>query len=241
MGAENIYNNGTYQSENPDWHLGHSSTKVKWIKDIIPGSLRHSISSVLEIGCGRGATLNELKTYLGGDRHFTGIDVSTEAITYARNNFKGIEFLCTDIFSLRNNNAYDLVLCIDVLEHVYCQDEFIRCAASISKFGIFHVPLGNNLRNRLLDRWKQQIFKFGHVQFYNVGSLINFFTNAGFAIRDYRYTFGLEYPEFKYIYPFVSWIFRLSPYIVSQSVGLVSLLVLLESINDCKDYPLRER
>ena len=127
MSTANFYNNGTYLAQNPDWHLEDSSTKVRWIRSLIPEIDRLSIMSVLEIGCGRGGILNELKGFFNKECQFTGIDISNEAISYARNNFKDITFICGDVYSLDlDRTKYDLVLCIDVLEHLYYQEESLK-------------------------------------------------------------------------------------------------------------------
>jgi len=231
MDNRGIYNNGAYLIKHPNWHLEGSSTKAKWIKSVIPEEIRSSVRSILEIGCGRGAILNGLKGFFNKECQFTGIDISNEAISYARNNFKDIIFICGDVYSLDlDRTQYDLVLCIDVLEHLYYQEEFLKIINQLSRHSLFHVPIGNNLKNKLFNRWENQMNKFGHMQFYDIASLINTFTNCGLKIRAYKHTFGLEYPKYKHIYPFLKWAFKISPYITSQTIGLVSVMILAESL-----------
>jgi|GEM_PF-5486521 len=232
MQPKNIYSDGRYFSRNRDWHLSDSATKVKWIKRILPDEVKSSTMEVLEIGCGRGAVLAGLRDVFPSSCKFTGMDISAEAISYAREHYQGLQFLCCDVASMQLNQHYDIVFCIDLLEHLYFQRQFLEKVRQISRYSVFHVPLGNNLKNKLFDRWKQQITKYGHIQFYDTGSLITAFADAGLAIRDYQYTFGLEYPKYRKIYPFTSWLFRLSPYVISQTVGLVSLMLLTESVEN---------
>jgi SAM-dependent methyltransferase len=229
MSTGSIYTDGNYLAENPAWHLDDSPTKAKWIRGIIPDSMRGSVKSVLEVGCGRGAILNDLRGFFDADCRFEGIDLSGDAIDYARGNFEGIDFHSSDVWNF-DFKKYDLILCIDLLEHMYFQEDFMRLVRDSSKFSVFHVPLGDNLKNRLLDRWQRQVRKFGHVQFYNPASIMNLFANSGLAIRDYRYTFALDLPRHGRLRPFFGWLFRLSPYLASQSIGLVSMMMFAESV-----------
>lgn len=54
----------------------------------------------LEVGCGLGHSTNELESLIGG--HWTGCDISMEAITRARVNFPSIPFFPVDIAHRRS-------------------------------------------------------------------------------------------------------------------------------------------
>lgn len=73
---------------------------------------------VLEIGCGSGATLAWMKS-LGLAGHTTGIELAPQMAEVASKNVD--EFIIGDAEALLDDvaftAAYDLVLCLDVLEH----------------------------------------------------------------------------------------------------------------------------
>ncbi len=230
---ENIYTDGTYLMKNPSWHLEDSKVKAQWITNIIPANLRAHIGSVGEIGCGYGSILNELQSSFSKNCQFIGIDISATAINYAMEKFPGIKFIIGDIYTL-DQEKYDLLLVIDLLEHVYYQHNFLDTVKTKSNYSIFHIPIGSNFKNNLFDRYKKQMEKYGHIQFYSLSQIINLLTNSGLAIKDYFYTFGLEHKNNVIYYP-LKWMFHLSPYLISQFIGLVSVMVLCESLKNPHD------
>ncbi|MCR4337194.1 MAG: class I SAM-dependent methyltransferase, partial [Candidatus Omnitrophica bacterium] len=71
--------------------------------------------SVLDIGCGTGATLQEFRAK-GKDVY--GTDVSEEAIRFSKK--RGLENIYQFDFSQEElkEKKFDLILCLDVLEHI---------------------------------------------------------------------------------------------------------------------------
>lgn len=72
---------------------------------------------VLDVGCGGGIVCEPL-TRLGA--MVTGIDASTQAIevakAHAHEQNLGINYICKDLKNL--NDTYDLITCLEVIEHV---------------------------------------------------------------------------------------------------------------------------
>lgn len=83
---------------------------------------------VLEIGCGDGGNLlpfSELGCYV------LGVDMAEVRINDAKRFFcerKATgKFICSDIFKLNNlHNSFDIILCHDVIEHIYDKALFIK-------------------------------------------------------------------------------------------------------------------
>lgn len=67
-------------------------------------------SSVIEIGCGTGDTLAELKPSYG-----KGIDFSPEMLKIARRKYPQLEFIVDDAENLKNNGLFDYVVCSDLI------------------------------------------------------------------------------------------------------------------------------
>lgn len=89
-----------------------------------PGSL-----DVLEIGSGLGYLTYSLNK--AGYR-CTGIDISDEAVTSAERRY-GSYFKTENIFSLTEEEKYDYVIIMDVIEHVVNPVEFIEAATKLLK------------------------------------------------------------------------------------------------------------
>ncbi|NNM95255.1 MAG: glycosyltransferase [Bacteroidia bacterium] len=73
----------------------------------------HDDLSVLEVGCGQGELIGNIK----GKRK-TGIDFSPSMIELARKNFPGVDFHCLDAENITIERQYDLILLSNVIGHL---------------------------------------------------------------------------------------------------------------------------
>ena len=75
-------------------------------------------TTVLDVGCGEGFTLLRLKNENIGQK-LSGIDNNEQAIAYANKNYPELEIKKGDVYKLPyKDNSFDLVLCMEVLEHL---------------------------------------------------------------------------------------------------------------------------
>lgn len=114
----------------------------------------HPGSRVLEIGCGDGRIGEVLQAVVGGRRHrYLGVDVSPAAVERAR--ARGLEALLWDGQSALpvEDAQMDVVLCFEVLEHVFLPELLLREAVRVLRPGgriAGSVPNVAFLPNRLL-------------------------------------------------------------------------------------------
>ena len=84
--------------------------------------------SVLDLGCYLGdftARLQEI-----GTKRIVGVDISTEAIKYARERYPGITFIASDIADLQFEDEFDLVTASGVLNFNHLTKSDYRKAVS---------------------------------------------------------------------------------------------------------------
>lgn len=72
--------------------------------------------SVLDLGCGIGITTEFVKS--SGVKKVIGVDISEENIKSAREASNNIEYIVGDITSIDLGKKFDVILMIDVLEHI---------------------------------------------------------------------------------------------------------------------------
>jgi len=100
---------------------------------------------LLDIGCG-GGLLSEPMNKLGAD--VTGIDASEKNITIAKlhakkNNLK-INYLCTSPENFKTNTKFDVILNMEIVEHVENVDFFLKSSSKLlKKNGIMFVATLN--------------------------------------------------------------------------------------------------
>ena len=68
---------------------------------------------ILDVGCGMGFTSYEISKFYKNS-NVTGVDVSTDAIKYAKNRFKNVKFICQGVDPTRPSlDKYDLICCFE--------------------------------------------------------------------------------------------------------------------------------
>jgi SAM-dependent methyltransferase len=196
MITEKIYidENGEYLKHNPSWHIEDSPWKAKQIIEMIHRN-RLAPQSMAEVGCGAGEILNQLYAALPNDVHFTGYDISKDAINLAlprtkqRLEFKHENFLETQ-------SVFDMLLLIDVFEHIDDYLGFLRSCKSRANYTIFHIPLDISVQGILRNRLMRSRNNFGHLHFFTKETALATLTDAGYEVVDFFYTKGsLDLPR----------------------------------------------
>lgn len=122
--------------ENGKFSTLHSITplRVKYIKDnILKYFSNISGLNFLDIGCG-GGLLAEPMARLGA--RVTAIDAAQASIDIASSHAKvsglNINYICTTVEELaQTNTKYDVITCLEVLEHVDNLEYFVKCATQL--------------------------------------------------------------------------------------------------------------
>ena len=188
MGQNTIYQNGTYLEKNPTWHEEHSSWKAKQITKILR---KNNIipSSVCEIGCGAGEILNCLANEYGDGVAFSGYDISPQSIEICRKKEKqNLHFFLKDMFD-EELVTFDVVMAIDVLEHVEDYFGFLRKLKIRGEYKIFHIPLDLSVQSVLRG---SPILKgrslICHIHYFTKETALATLKDTGYEVVDYFYT-----------------------------------------------------
>ena len=100
---------------------------------------------ILDIGCG-GGLLSEPMCRLGAE--VTAIDASEKNIKiaklHAKKNNLNINYICTSPEKLKKNNHFDIILNMEIVEHVHDVNFFLKsCSKLLKKNGIMFVATLN--------------------------------------------------------------------------------------------------
>ena len=187
---ESIYTDGTYLRNNPDWHVDDSPWKAKHIAGMLE---RHGIvpQTVCEIGCGAGEILRALSTHLEPSTKFYGYEISPNA--YKICSQKTNERFAFKLANLLDEEGarYDLVMAIDVFEHVEDYFGFLRKLRSKGQYKLFHVPLELSaqevLRGTPLLNARRSV---GHIHHFSKETALATLEDCGYRVIDHVYTSG---------------------------------------------------
>ena len=182
------YLDGSYLEANPTFHVEDSSWKVKQIATMFE---RHQFSpqSVCEIGCGAGEILHLLQLKYPSIDSLHGYEISPQGFSLAQQRQGGkLQFFNSNLFEAEDA-YYDLLLCIDVFEHVEDYFGFLRKLQRHASHFIFHIPLDMNvqmvLRSEPISRVRRQV---GHIHYFSKDTALAALSDTGYKIVDWFYT-----------------------------------------------------
>jgi len=184
-----IYRDGSYLKYNPSWHAEESPFKVKQILRMVERQ-RLAPKSVCDVGCGAGIVLAELQSHLPSDCICWGYDVSPDALSMcASRGNENLRFRLRDIRKDQSDTFFDLLLMLDVFEHVEDYIGLIRAVRSKAKLKLFHIPLDLSVqavlrKNGLLLRRDHH----AHLHYFTKETALRTLTDVGYQIVDYFYT-----------------------------------------------------
>ena len=188
ISSNDIYVSGEYYKNNPDW----SVTDARWKTDVIRQLLKKNDinpKEVIEVGCGAGDNLVELLKKNSSIEKLTGYDISPQAIELAAKKATDkIRFFNEDITAKENAMA-DMMLVIDVVEHVDDYYGFLRKLKTKSNWFVFHIPLDISCRTLMKPHViLQQRQSVGHIHYYTKEMVQWALQDTGYEIIDWVYS-----------------------------------------------------
>jgi len=183
--------NGDYLKYKPTWDVEHSFWKSEQIIKILK---RNKIfpNSILEVGCGAGEILVQLQKQLDKNITYIGYEISPQAYQFCKSKEnKKLKFRLKDI-TKEENHYSDLLLIIDVLEHVENYISFLKKIKPQSKYKIFHIPLEMTVKNILVPRtFEEKRKQSGHIHYFSKETALETLRDCNYQIIDYFFTNAL--------------------------------------------------
>jgi len=196
-----------------------TSEHVRWKVDL---TRRHprvmAAQSVLDVGCGSGAVLAALRS---PRRRLCGVEMSADAARSLQ--ALGIEGYSVDLEADRlpfDDADFDVVLCYDVLEHVFAPSRLLGEIRRVLRPGataLLCVPNTLNLFNRLVflageyvdvmdtSHRSEDLFS-NHIRLFSKGLFERFITANHFSIIERHYYFPARFSDARFKLP--AWLAR---------------------------------
>ncbi|HVA71609.1 MAG TPA: methyltransferase [Candidatus Limnocylindrales bacterium] len=184
----NIYMDGEYLQKNPLWHSDESPFKVRQILGMMKKNSMDP-KTICEAGCGAGEVLKLLQKAMDPACRFQGYDISPQALAMCETKAnERLHFKLADICQ-DTGASFDLMLVLDVFEHIEDYFGFLKGIRPKSNLKMFHIPLDLSvqavLRKRgLLTRREN----FGHIQYFTKETALQTLKDVGYDVVDYFFT-----------------------------------------------------
>lgn len=186
MNVMNLYTDGTYLTSNPNWHLEESPWKAQQVIDVIH---RNGLqpASICDVGCGAGEILKILSERLPGRISYAGYDISPQALALSKS--RSTENISFHLGAQpKEAKSYDLILGLDVIEHVEDYIGFLRELKTKARYKLIHIPLDLAVQrlfriSTLLD----DIETVGHLHFFTKELALAALKRAKYKLIDVSY------------------------------------------------------
>lgn len=182
-----IYKDGAYLLKNPTWHIEESPFKAKYILQLLERNALHP-KTICEAGCGAGEVLRQLQLRVPRDCEFWGYEISPQAFEFCQSRANDrIHFQLADLCR-EGNVHFDLLLVLDVIEHVEDYFSFLRDVRTKADHAIFHFPLDISVqavirKNGMMKRREEH----AHIHYFTKELALATLRDTGYKIRDWMY------------------------------------------------------
>jgi cyclopropane fatty-acyl-phospholipid synthase-like methyltransferase len=228
--ATSLYIDGRYDALHPTWHAEDSAWKAQHVLAMM---LHNGLqpAKVCEIGCGAGGILRSLQGELPANCDFVGYEISPQAYARcAKHANKHLHFVLGDYFAHAPQDT-DVLLCMDVIEHVDDYLGFLKKIRGSARHKMFHVPMDLSAQGIIRGVPEAVRKSAGHLHYFTRQLFLNALEETGYTIEDWTYTpAATALPARSLAMACAKWprkmMFAVAPEVTSRILGGFSLLVL---------------
>jgi len=182
------YLKSDYLEHNPSWDMDDSPWKAARIIALLD---KHKLTpnNICEVGCGAGRILAELHHWQA-DMMLHGYDIAPDAKRFwAAIENEHLQCTVGDFFAQKTQDYYDLIMLLDVLEHVESPQQFLTDLHGRSDYILLHFPL--DLSAMSIIREQPLLYvrqKVGHIHYFTKGLALALLHETGWEVLDCVYS-----------------------------------------------------
>lgn len=186
-----------YPDSRSSHHHAYLFRPIEQLLSEVQAQLRKEKLSVLDLGCGNGSLSHEIAQR---GHSVTGVDNSATGIQIAQRNFPDCRFLQASVYDLPYailENAFDIVISVDVIEHLVYPRELLRAAKRCLRPDngrlILTTPYHGYLKNLVLaltgklDPHFTVLWDGGHIKFFSKNTLEKMIKQEGFINTRFKF------------------------------------------------------
>lgn len=216
-----LYTSGKYLEKFPTWHAELSPWSAKQIFRMIERN-HLAPETICEVGCGAGEVLRQLQIRMSNKNEFWGYEISPQAFELCQSRAnERLHFKLVD-FTQEQDVLFDLILLIDVIEHVEDYFSFLRSIKPKSPLKMLHIPLDLSAKFIIQDKLKTLHEVNGHIHYFTRDSALRMLKDVDYEVLDYFYTARFGH----LMTPLKKLLFAMRPDLTACVLGGYSLMVL---------------
>jgi SAM-dependent methyltransferase len=185
---EEKYASGEYLRLNPTWHIEESEWKAKQVLRMMRRN-RIAPEAICDVGCGAGEVLRQLQMRMDDACLFWGYDISPQAIELAKKRAnEHLQFVQADV-RRESTRLFDLILVLDVIEHLEDYFSFLREIKSKARYKMLHIPLDLSVQTVIRPRGLLNVREgYWHLHYFTKETALQVLKDVDYEILDYCYT-----------------------------------------------------
>lgn len=184
---EERYVSGQYLERWPTWHVEISPWSASKVYHMMARN-HLTPKTICDVGCGAGEVLKQLQDRMPAECQFWGYEISPHAIDLAKTREnERLHFKLAD-FKQEREVCFDLLLLIDVIEHVEDYFDFLRVLKPKSHYKILHIPLDLSVRAIVRGALLKAREQHGHIHYFTRDIALQMLKDLGYEVLDSFYT-----------------------------------------------------
>jgi len=183
-----VYTDETYLKRHPTWHSEDAAWKADQIMKVLSRNRHCQTRTICEVGCGAGQVLVELQKRLPAQTSFVGYDISPDAFRLCSpKSNESLQFKLEDL-ACAKVEPFDLLLVLDVVEHVTDYFGFLRGLRDKARCVLFQIPLELTVHSLLREVLMLNRRVFGHLHHFNKDTALATLRDCGYHLLDWSFT-----------------------------------------------------
>ena len=218
---------GEYLKNNPTWHVEYSPSKAANILRMIEKNRLHP-KTLCEVGCGAGEVLRLLQLKMDSQCQMWGYDIAPDAIALARTREnERLTFATADLGQI-DTPFFDVMLALEVVDHVEDYLGFLRMLRSRSEWKIFSFSLDISVQSAIRKgALLQRRVAHCHRHHFSKETALRTLEETGYEVVDHTFTSAVAFSGLaRLAKPLRLLTYRLNPDLAVRLFGGYSLLIL---------------